>query len=105
MSTLYEYDTEENIIHLRLENNKGETISDFHYDYDGNGNRILKTGSLTDQAGLRPSRISYCYDKKNQLTKESYDGEAISYCYDLCGNRLEKREKNGVERYTYNSKN
>ena len=105
MSTLYEYDTEENIIHLRLENNKGEIISDVQYDYDGNGNRILKTGSFTDQTGLRASRISYCYDKKNQLTKESYDGEAIQYHYDLCGNRLEKKDKNGVERYTYNSKN
>ena len=68
-------------------------------------NRILKIGSLTDQTGLRASRISYCYDKKNQLTKETYDGEAIHYHYDLCGNRLEKKEKNRVERYTYNSKN
>ena len=41
----------------------------------------------------------------NRLTEESYDGEAVGYIYDLCGNRLEKVDKNGKEVYTYNVKN
>ncbi len=41
----------------------------------------------------------------NRLTEEAYEEEAIQYQYDLCGNRLEKTDKNGTEVYTYNSKN
>ena len=39
MHTVYEYDTDDNVIRLLLENQEGTVYSDFRYEYDLNGNR------------------------------------------------------------------
>ncbi|WP_394527575.1 RHS repeat-associated core domain-containing protein [Lacrimispora sp. JR3] len=41
----------------------------------------------------------------NRLLKETYDGDAVSYQYDLCGNRKEKVSVAGKETYGYNRRN
>ena len=106
MYTLYEYDTDGNIIHLRMERPDGTALSDWQYEYDLNGNRTLKAGSFADaEDKLCGTVIRYQYDKMDRLTEESHDGEAVGYSYDLCGNRLERVDKNGNEVYTYNVKN
>lgn len=106
LHTLYEYDTDGNIIRLRLESADGGTLSDWQYEYDLNGNRTMKMGSFTGpEDKLCGTVIRYQYDKMNRLTEESYDDEAVGYSYDLCGNRLERVDKNSKEEYNYNIKN
>ena len=106
LHTLYEYDTDGNIIRLRLEKADGETVSDWKYEYDLDGNRTLKMGCFMEHKDRLCDRvIHYQYDKMDRLTEESYDGEAVRYGYDLCGNRLERVDKNSKEVYNYNVRN
>lgn len=104
--TRYGYDTDGNIIRLRLEKESGETISDLSYEYDLNGNRTLKAGSrLLCDGSLAEQNISYRYDSMDRLVSEIQDGEKTEYLYDLCGNRLKKLDKSGRMEYNYNRKN
>lgn len=106
LHTLYKYDTDGNIIRLRLEKEDGETVFDWKYEYDLDGNRTLKTGCFMDYEDRLCDRVvRYQYDKMDRLTEESYDGVAVRYGYDLCGNRLEKVDKNSKEVYNYNVRN
>ena len=106
LRTQYAYDTDGNIIRLRLERENGETISDLRYEYDLKGNRTLKAGSsFTPEGSLAELAVSYHYDRMDRLISENRDGEDTSYLYDLCGNRLKKLDKNGKEEYNYNQKN
>lgn len=106
LRTQYAYDTDGNIIRLRLERENGETISDLRYEYDLKGNRTLKAGSsFTPEGSLAELAVSYHYDRMDRLISENRDGEDTSYLYDLCGNRLKKLDKSGVEEYHYNRKN
>ena len=106
LRTQYVYDTDGNIIRLRLERENGETISDLRYEYDLKGNRTLKAGSsFTPEGSLAEQAVSYHYDQMDRLISENRDGENLSYLYDLCGNRLKKLDKNGKEEYNYNRKN
>ena len=106
MYTQYEYDTDGNIIHFRMERPDRTSLSDWQYEYDLNGNRTLKAGSFADaEEKLCGTVIRYRYDKMDRLTEESHDGEAVGYSYDLCGNRIKRVDKNGIEMYTYNVKN
>ena len=106
LRTQYAYDTDGNIIRLRLEKENGETISDLRYEYDLKGNRTLKAGScFTPEGSLAELAVSYHYDRMDRLISENRDGEDTSYLYDLCGNRLKKLDKSGVEEYHYNRKN
>ena len=106
LRTQYAYDTDGNIIRLRLERENGETISDLRYEYDLKGNRTLKAGSsFTPEGSLAELAVSYHYDQMDRLISENRDGEDTSYLYDLCGNRLKKLDKNGKEEYNYNRKN
>ena len=106
LRTQYAYDTDGNIIRLRLEKENGEAISDLCYEYDVKGNRTLKAGSsFTPEGSLAELAVSYHYDRMDRLISENRDGEDTSYLYDLCGNRLKKLDKNGKEEYNYNQKN
>lgn len=106
LRTQYAYDTDGNIIRLRLEKENGEAISDLCYEYDVKGNRTLKAGSsFTPEGSLAELAVSYHYDRMDRLISENRDGEDTSYLYDLCGNRLKKLDKSGVEEYHYNRKN
>ena len=108
--TAYEYDTEGNLIRLLTEARDGETICDLRYEYDRNGNRTAKAGTmiLPDNSGGLSAQIRdirYRYDRMDRLAAEVRDGEETGYLYDLCGNRLEKRKGEKTERYQYNRKN
>ena len=108
--TAYEYDTEGNLIRLLTEARDGETICDLRYEYDRNGNRTAKAGTmiLPDNSGGLSAQIRdirYRYDRMDRLAAEVRDGEETGYLYDLCGDRLEKRKGEKTERYQYNRKN
>ena len=85
-----------------------------------NGNRTAKTGSQVVLGAFNKGKaidcedinknpivtgIQYQYDSMNRLVKETYDGDAVSYQYDLCGNRKEKESVAGKETYGYNRRN
>ena len=107
MHTAYEYDTDDNIIRLTLKNEKGIVFSDFRYEYDLNGNRILKSGSclLPGEDKIKEQVVRYQYDCMDRLIEEKYDGKPVKYIYDRCGNRLVKVDSDGKEEYNYNRKN
>ena len=107
MHTAYEYDTDDNIIRLTLKNEKGIVFSDFRYEYDLNGNRILKSGSclLPVEDKIKEQVVRYQYDCMDRLMEEQYDGKPVKYIYDRCGNRLVKVDSDGKEEYNYNRKN
>ena len=107
MHTAYEYDTDDNIIRLTLKNEKGIVFSDFRYEYDLNGNRILKSGSclLPVEDKIKEQVVRYQYDCMDRLIEEKYDGKPVKYIYDRCGNRLVKVDSDGKEEYNYNRKN
>ena len=107
MHTAYEYDTDDNIIRLTLKNEKGIVFSDFRYEYDLNGNRILKSGSclLPVEDKIKEQVVRYQYDSMDRLIEEKYDGKPVKYIYDRCGNRLVKVDSDGKEEYNYNRKN
>ena len=107
MHTAYEYDTDDNIIRLTLKNEKGIVFSDFRYEYDLNGNRILKSGSclLPVEDKIKEQVVRYRYDCMDRLMEEKYDGKPVKYIYDRCGNRLVKVDSDGKEEYNYNRKN
>ena len=108
--TAYEYDTEGNIIRLLTETRDGEAICDLQYEYDLNGNRTAKKGTMTlpdysNGVSAQIRNVHYRYDVMNRLTAEDSGGEETSYRYDLCGNRLEKRKGGKTEKNCYNRKN
>lgn len=108
--TAYEYDTEGNIVRLLTETGNGKTICDLQYEYDLNGNRIVRRGTMmlpdySSGCSLQIRDIRYRYDRMNRLAAESRNGEETSYIYDLCGNRLEKRKGGKTEKNRYNRKN
>ncbi|WP_077611728.1 RHS repeat-associated core domain-containing protein [Clostridium sp. Marseille-P2415] len=107
VKTVYEYDTDGNISRLATFLADDKPLFDFRYEYDLNGNRMAKAGvrTLSEETGTRETVIGYRYDKMNRLTEEMYDGEAIQYIYDLCGNRMEKNSVAGKETYCYNRRN
>lgn len=107
MHTDYEYDTDDNIIRLTLKNREGIVISDYQYEYDLNGNRLLKAGSsiVPGEESLKKQVIRYEYDSMNRLLMEEYDQKPVRYQYDRCGNRLEKNGLEGKKQYCYNKKN
>lgn len=113
VETAYAYDGDGNI--SSLETKAGENILlSFVYQYDGNGNRTVKTGT---QAGLgnitseitmgnNVLNISYRYDVRGQLLEEQRNGGSVCYAYDKAGNRIRKTDaKGGATLYRFNGKN
>lgn len=108
--TTFLYDKEGNITRLTTRSKEGRTICDLQYEYDLNGNRTAKKGSMvlpekTGSLGLQLRNIRYGYDSQNRLISEQTGGYESFYRYDLCGNRLEKNGSEGREVYSYNCKN
>ena len=104
--TGYEYDTDGNLVHLHMEHTDGEILADLYYSHDLNGNRTLKSGSRIGGEGKATEhKVSYVYDRMDRLVSETRQGEETAYVYDLCGNRLKKLDKSGMEEYHYNRKN
>ena len=108
--TAYEYDTAGNMIHLQTKTADDFILCDLAYEYDLNGNRVAKTGTMTlpDESGAIRSQkrqICYTYDSMSRLLSETGEGREDRYRYDLCGNRLEKISKEEREGYVYNRKN
>lgn len=108
--TAYEYDTDGNILRLHTQTAGGVVLCDLRYEYDLNGNRTAKTGSmaLPDESGtirLQARSIRYTYDSMSRLLSETDDGREDRYRYDPCGNRQEKVSGCERETYHYNRKN
>ena len=108
--TDYGYDIAGNLTHLKTRTAAGGILCDLEYEYDLNGNRTAKIGTmaLPDGSGQIKSQlrsIRYTYDSMSRLLSETEGGREDRYSYDLCGNRLEKVSGGERESYVYNSKN
>lgn len=104
VQTNYAYDCDGNISHLETKTESAVLLS-FDYQYDGNGNRIAKTGIQGLTAGISALDIRYQYDVRGQLLEECQNGAAVRYAYDAAGNRIRKTEGEKETRYRYNQKN
>ena len=104
VQTNYAYDCDGNISHLETRKESAVLLS-FDYQYDGNGNRIAKTGIQGLTAGISALDIRYQYDVRGQLLEECQNGAAVRYAYDAAGNRIRKTEGEKETRYRYNQKN
>ncbi len=87
-----------------------DILLSFRYQYDGNGNRLTKTGiqgSATD--GSSALDITYQHDVRGQLLEENRKDAVFRYSYDAAGNRIRKEEagenRNIETVYFYNEKN
>ena len=108
--TDYGYDIAGNLTHLKTRTAAGGILCDLEYEYDLNGNRTAKIGTmaLPDGSGQIKSQlrsIRYTYDSMSRLLSETEGGREDRYSYDLCGNRLEKVSGGERESYVYNSNN
>lgn len=92
----YEYDTEGNLSHLRIGNDKnGDLLYDAFMVYDLNGNRTGKTGERLGADGkCQEIRTAYGYDRMNRLIEERREADGDRYSYDLAGNRIRKQHYN-----------
>ncbi|MBQ2802104.1 MAG: hypothetical protein IJF03_12060 [Lachnospiraceae bacterium] len=112
LSTHYEYDKDKNLtrqwtkmageveedkrIQLgipRKDANNMTLLADYHYSYDGNGNRIRKE-ALT-------GKTSYQYDTLNRLVKVEYPHSAEEFAYDKADNRIRRLTETQEELYKY----
>ena len=96
--TSYWYDADGNVSHLETCMGSDILLS-FQYQYDGNGNRLMKTGiqgPATD--GSCALDITYQYDVRGQLLEENRKDAVFHYTYDAAGNRIRTE-------YAYNEKN
>jgi len=83
---------------LRHENNIGQPIAEYQYDYNAAG-KVINVHELTPQ-GLRTT--GYTWDTRGYL-KELHlpDGNKIKYDYDVMGNRILKEDATGTLQYNY----
>ena len=107
--TSYQYDADGSVSHLETRMGSDILLS-FRYQYDGNGNRLMKTGiqgPATD--GSSALDITYQYDVRGQLLEENRKDAVFRYSYDAVGNRIRKEEtgenRNIETVYFYNEKN
>ena len=108
ITTAYEYGGDGQISRLttRSTAHSGNDIFlDYHYRYDGNGNRTEKQGSVWDGESNKEETVRFYYDSKNQLSKEWYGNQKTSYAYDAAGNRIQKEKEGEIHRYFYNTRN
>ena len=112
VETAYTYDGDGNV--CTLETRAGENVLlSFAYRYDGNGNRMAKTGTQATLGGITSDitagnnalDLSYAYDVRGQLLEERRNGASICYAYDKAGNRIRKTDAQGEICYLYNAKN
>lgn len=89
----YQYDALNRM--TNLVNKKGSAVlSSNQYQYDDNGNILTVSQTVLNQ-GTRTNQ--YTYDKLNRIqTVTRWDGSAVSYTYDLKGNRLTSSDTSEV---------
>ena len=92
----YGYDQDQNLTALKVLAS-GALLADNHYQYDGNGNRILKQQIEGD--------TRYFYDGLNQLTKIEYPTLTEELFYDKAGNRTRRVAQGVEEQYVYDPRN
>ena len=92
----YGYDQDQNLTALKVLAS-GALLADNHYQYDGNGNRILKQQMEGD--------TRYFYDGLNQLTKIEYPTLTEALFYDKAGNRTRRVAQGVEEQYAYDPRN
>ena len=68
-------------------------LADYHYSYDGNGNRVSKE-ALT-------GKTSYQYDTLNRLVKVQYPKGLEEFTYDKADNRIRRLTEKEEELYKY----
>ncbi|MBI5893622.1 MAG: RHS repeat protein [Deltaproteobacteria bacterium] len=95
----YTYDPVGNRLTTTVDNANRLTEDQNHtYQYDNNGNLILKTHKITQAA------TTYQYDYENRLIKATMPNGAIAeYKYDPFGRRIQKKitDTSGIKTYTY----
>lgn len=104
VETAYAYDCDGNISRLETKTESAVLLS-LTYQYDGNGNRTVKTGIQGLTEGSNALDVTYRYDVRGQLLEERRNGISVRYTYDAAGNRLRKTEKSRETNYHYNRKN
>ena len=77
----------------RKDTNNMTLLADYHYSYDGNGNRIRKE-ALT-------GKTSYQYDTLNRLVKVEYPQGMEEFTYDKADNRIRRLTEKQEELYKY----
>ncbi len=107
LRTTYGYDSRNQVISLNAGFEGKAPLLQAVYQYDGNGNRVVKEEKSQRNLGIQQKTecIAYSYDKMNRLTRESRNGNETSYSYDLAGNRTSRIQAGNKETYRYNSRN
>jgi len=104
--TYYEYDKARRLDDVHNTRN-GQTLSRYHYDFDGNSNvtQVTYNTAYTDEV-----LVKYYYNDLNQLARVVYtggelDGHYEVYTYDGIGNRLTKQLPDETITYYYDKNN
>ena len=83
----------------------------FDYEYDGEGNLVLKTKLTTDEDGQAGETTEYEYDHRNRLISVTIKSEGgvildeVSYGFDALGRRISRTENGSTVRFVYNGEN
>lgn len=83
----------------------------FDYEYDGEGNLVLKTKLTTGEDGQAGETTEYVYDHRNRLievTITSAGGvilDEVSYGFDAFGRRISRTENGSTVHFVYNGDN
>ncbi len=91
--------------------NRLTTDGQYTYEYDGEGNLVLKTKLTTDTDGQAGETTEYVYDHRNRLvevTIRSAGGvilDAVEYQYDALDRRIARTENGETIHYVYNGDN
>ncbi len=91
--------------------NRLATDGDHAYEYDGEGNLVLKTKLVTDDDGQAGETTEYQYDHRNRLvavTIKSSGGiilDEVTYTYDALGRRIARSENGETIHFVYNGDN
>ena len=99
--TEFTYDNAKRITYISHKYANGESIVEFYYEYDGNGNQ-----TYVEEISQEGKKITkYTYDKLNRLVLVKYPDGYEKFAYDELGNRLSKETSQGEIYYEYDNKN
>jgi RHS repeat-associated protein len=100
ISTIYQYSPEGQLRSIRHQKSDGALICSYRYEYDPEDHISLIEEATTQGA----ASTRYEYDLVGRLIKVWLpDGSAISFEYDVMGNRISQTDAGGTTRYSYNS--
>ena len=83
----------------------------FDYEYDGEGNLVLRTKLTTDEDGQAGETTEYVYDHRNRLIEVTITSEGgvildeVSYAFDALGRRIARTENGETIHFVYNGDN